>query len=293
MMRSWQLAEGEDIVAGRQALRLLGGGRRYEAYLAWDEHLHALVVAKLLRPDQAGDAAAIAQLTAEARLLESLAHPLLMRSFGVVLDGPRPHVVLEHIEGPRLSTLIHRYGLAIEQLLPLGLDLIRLLRYFEAERVLHLDVKPRNIIMAGRPRLIDLSVAQRKRDAGRLTSPVGTEAYMAPEQCDPARFDELSTASDVFGIGATLFEALSRERQFPPDDEPYPQLRRDPAPLPRHVPAPLAELVFDALAREPADRPTLAELADRLERLVDALPQPRLSRFRPGAKSLMRRLDPA
>jgi serine/threonine-protein kinase len=290
---SWQLADGDEIIPGRRALQLLGGGRRYEAYLAWDEHLHALVVAKLLRPDQAGDAAAIAQLTAEARLLESLAHPLLMRSFGVVLDGPRPHVVLEHIEGPRLSTLIHRHGLAIEQLLPLGLDLIRLLRYFEAEQVLHLDIKPRNIIMAGRPRLIDLSVAQRKRDAGRLTSPVGTEAYMAPEQCDPARFDELSTASDVFGIGATLFEALSRERPFPPDGEPYPQLRHDPAPLPRHVPAPLSGLVFDALAREPADRPTLEQLGDRLERLVDALPQPRLSRFRPGAKSLMRRLDPA
>jgi serine/threonine protein kinase len=210
-----------------------------------------------------------------------------------VLDGPRPHVLLEHIEGPRLSTLIHRYGLAIEQLLPLGLDLVRLLRYFEAEGVLHLDVKPRNIIMAGRPRLIDLSVAQRRRDAERLTSPVGTEAYMAPEQCDPARFGELSTASDVFGIGATLFEALSRERPFQPDGEPYPQLRRGPAALPRHVPAPLAEIVLRALAPEPADRPTLEELLDGLERLVDALPQPRLGRFRPGGKAPVRRLDPA
>jgi eukaryotic-like serine/threonine-protein kinase len=289
---SWQLADGDEIVPGRRALQLLGGGRRYEAYLAWDEHLHALVVAKLLRPDQVDDRAALAQLRAEAGLLDSLAHPLLMRSFGVVLDGPRPHVVLEHIEGPRLSTLIHRYGLAIEQLLPLGLDLIRLLRYFEAEQVLHLDVKPRNIIMAGRPRLIDLSVAQRKRDAGRLTSPVGTEAYMAPEQCDPARFGELSTASDVFGIGATLFEALSRSRPFPPDGEPFPQLRSGPAPLPRHVPAALAELVLDALAHEPADRPTLTELSDRLERFVDLLPKPRLSRFRPGAAARMRRLDP-
>jgi serine/threonine protein kinase len=293
MHASWQLAENEAIVPGRQALQLLGGGRRYEAYLAWDEHLHSLVVAKLLRPDQAADERALAQLRGEARLLESLAHPLLMRSFGVVLDGRRPHVVLEHIEGPRLSTLIHRHGLAMEQLLPLGLDLIRLLRYFEAEDVVHLDVKPRNIIMAGRPRLIDLSVAQRRADAARLTAPVGTEAYMAPEQCDPARFGELSPASDVFGVGATLFEALSRERPFPPDGEPFPQLRRGPAPLPRHVPAPLAQLVLDALAHEPADRPTLGELADRLEQLVDALPQPRLSRFRPGMKARLRRLDPA
>jgi serine/threonine protein kinase len=291
MHAPWRLSEDEEIVPGLRAIELLGGGRRYEAYLAWDEHLHALVVAKLLRPDQVSDEHALAQLRAEARLLDSLAHPLLMRSFGVVLDGPRPHVVLEHIEGPRLSTLIHRYGLAIEQLLPLGLDLIRLLRYFEAEDVVHLDVKPRNIIMAGRPRLIDLSVAQRLEDVGGLTSPTGTEAYMAPEQCDVARFGELSTASDVFGVGATLFEALSGEQPFAPDGERFPQLRSGPRPLPRHVPAPLAELVFRALAPAPSERPTPAELSDELERFVDRLPKPRLSRFRPGGAARLRGLD--
>jgi serine/threonine protein kinase len=293
MHAPWLLAENEEIVPGLRALELLGGGRRYEAYLAWDERLPSLVVAKLLRPDQVDDERALAQLRAEARLLESLAHPLLMRSFGAVLDGPRPHVVLEHIEGPRLSTLIRRYGLAIEQLLPLGLDLVRLLRYFEAERVLHLDVKPRNIIMAGRPRLIDLSVALRLADAGRIKSPIGTEAYMAPEQCDVARAGELSTASDVFGIGATLFEALSGEQPFEPDGERFPQLRSAPRPLPRHVPAPLAELVFRALAPEPSERPTLTELSDALERFVERLPKPRLSRFRPGGSARLRGLDHA
>jgi serine/threonine protein kinase len=292
-MRTWRLAEGEEIVAGRRALQLLGGGRRYEAYLAWDEHLHSLVVAKLLRPDQVHDERALAQLAAEARLLDWLAHPLLMRSFGAELRGPRPHVVLEHIEGPRLSTLIRRHGVAIEQLLPLGLDLVRLLRYLAAEQVLHLDIKPRNIIMAGRPRLIDLSVAQRVADVGGLNAPVGTEPYMAPEQCEPARFDELSTATDVFGLGATLFEALSGKLPFPPDGERFPQLRRSPAPLPRQVPDRLGALVLDCLAPRPADRPSLGEVSDVLEQLVDGLSAPRLSRFRPGGAARLRRLDPA
>jgi eukaryotic-like serine/threonine-protein kinase len=237
MMRSWQLAEGEDIVAGRQALRLLGGGRRYEAYLAWDERLHALVVAKMLRPDLTQDVHALRQLAAETGLLESLAHPLLMRSFGAVLGGSRPHVVLEHIEGPRLSTLIRRHGVAVEQLLPLGLDVVRLMRYLEAEQVLHLDIKPRNIIMAGRPRLIDLSVAQRARDVGGLTAPVGTEPYMAPEQCEVARFGELGPATDVWGLGATLYEALKGEPPFHADGERFPQLRHGPAPLPGQCPS--------------------------------------------------------
>ena len=293
MHASWRLAEQDEIAPGLRALELLGGGRRYEAYLAWDERLHAVVVAKLLRPDQVADEHALAQLRSESELLASLAHPLLMRSFGAVLDGPRPHVVLEHVEGPRLSTLIRRHGVAIEQLLPIGLDLIRLLRYFEAEGVLHLDVKPSNIIMAGRPRLIDLSVAQRAADVSRLTAPTGTEAYMAPEQCDVARFGELSPASDVFGLGATLFEALGGEQPFAPDGEPFPQLRSGPRPLSRHVPPALSELVLSALAPEPADRPTLAELSDDLERFVEQLPQPRLSRFRPGGAARLRRLDRA
>jgi eukaryotic-like serine/threonine-protein kinase len=293
MHASWRLVEQDAIAPGLRALELLGGGRRYEAYLAWDERLHAVVVAKLLRPDQVSDDQALAQLRAETELLASLAHPLLMRRFGAVLDGARPHVVLEHVEGPRLSTLIRRHGVAIEQLLPIGLDLIRLLRYFEAEGVLHLDIKPGNIIMAGRPRLIDLSVAQRAADAARLTAPTGTEAYMAPEQCDVARFGELSPASDVFGLGATLFQALAGEQPFEPDGEPFPQLRSDPRPLPRHVPAALSELVLRALAPEPSDRPTLAALSDDLERFVEQLPQPRLSRFRPGGAARLRRLDRA
>src|SRR5918999_602528 len=75
-MRSWSFHEGDTIASGRHALGLLGGGRRYEAWLAWDERLRALVVAKLLRPDEAADPAARHTLDAEARMLARLAHPL-------------------------------------------------------------------------------------------------------------------------------------------------------------------------------------------------------------------------
>jgi eukaryotic-like serine/threonine-protein kinase len=307
--RSWGLGEGDEIVPGRHALRVLGGGRRYEAYLAWDEQLHALVVAKLLRPDQVGDAHARAALAAEAKLLRELAHPLLLRSFGSVPGGPRPHLVLEQIEGPRLSTLIRRHGLALEQLLPLGLDVARLLRYLESERVVHLDVKPSNIIMAGRPRLIDLSVARRIEEFrlpgerarssplafGDVTlpldAPVGTDPYMAPEQCEVARFGALGPPADVWGLGATLFEALAGVPPFAPDGERFPQLRAAPGPLPRHAPARLRELVLACLAPDPSQRPSLAGVEERLQALVERLPAPRLSRFRPGGAARLRQLD--
>jgi eukaryotic-like serine/threonine-protein kinase len=126
----WEFAEGDEIAPGRQAVRLLGGGHRYEAWLAWDERLRALAVARLLRPDQAGDPAARRAMEAEARMLGRLAHPLLVRSFGADLDGERPHLVLELVEGPRLSTLIRRYGLILVQGLPLALNLCSVLHYW-------------------------------------------------------------------------------------------------------------------------------------------------------------------
>ena len=289
--QSWRLGEGDEIVPGRRALRLLGGGRRYEAYLAWDERLHALVVAKVLRPDQVGDDHARAALAAEAALLRELAHPLLLRSFGTEPDGPRPHLVLEQIEGPRLSTLIRRHGLALEQLLPLGLDVARLLRYLASERVVHLDVKPSNIIMAGRPRLIDLSVARRMHELRTLDAPVGTDAYMAPEQCEPARFGLLGPPADVWGLGATLYDALAGAPPFAPDGDRFPQLRARAGRLPRHVPARLRDLVAECLAPDPAQRPSLADVEERLQALVERLPAPRLSRFRPGGSARLRELD--
>jgi eukaryotic-like serine/threonine-protein kinase len=291
-METWRFTEGDEIAAGRHAIRLLGGGHRFEAWLAWDERLRALIVAKLLRPDQAGDAAARRVLEAEGRMLARLAHPLLVRSFGCEAASERPHLVLELVEGPRLSTLIRRYGLILEQVVPLALNLCSVLHYLAREGVVHLDVKPRNIIMAGSPRLIDLSVARTFEELGELRSRVGTDAYMAPEQCDPGRWDEIGSPSDVWGLGATVHEAFAGELPYPRPtaDAPYPQLTH-PARIADEVPPKLRPLLRSCLEPRPADRPTAAELGDALEPFVDALPPPRIGRFRPGGKQMLERLD--
>ena len=290
-MSSWGFREGAEIAPGRVAVDVLGTGLRYETYLAWDEHLRALVVAKLLLPELVGDAAARTAIAEEAGLLDRLGHPVLLRSFAAELDGPRPQLVLEHIEGPRLSTLIRRFGVILEQLLPLALNLCSALHYLSRERVVHLDVKPSNVIMAGAPRLIDLSVARTFDRLADLSAPVGTEAYMAPEQCDPDRFAEIGPPADVWGLGATLYEALARERPFADDGSRFPQLRRRARPLPDDVPPALAALLTPCLDPQPSNRPTAGELADALEPLVDALPAPRIGRFRPGHKATARSLN--
>jgi len=291
-MESWSFAEHDEIVPGRRAVRLLGGGTRYEAYLAWDDRLRTLVVVKVLRPDRTEDPGALQGLRGEAALLERLAHPLLVRWFGAGLEGERPHLVLEFIEGPRLSTLSRRYGLSLEQVLPLALNLASVLHYLAEERVVHLDVKPRNVVMGGSPRLIDLSVAMRVDQVGDIRRPVGTDAYMAPEQCDPERFATIGPPADVWGLGATIHETLTGAQPFArTGGERFPQLHAAPRPLPREVPPELAAAVLACLEPRPADRPTAGGLGDVLEPLAGALPPPRLGRFRPGGKALMARLE--
>jgi len=294
---SWGFREGDEIVGGRHVVRLLGGGVRFEAYLIWDDQLLALVVAKVLRPDQVDDPVALAAIAAEARVLESLRHPVIMRSFDAVVDGARPHLLLEYLDGPHLSTLLRTSAISIEQVLPLGLQLCSAVHYMSTQDVVHLDVKPRNVIMTGPPRLIDFSLALRTGELARVSSPTGTPKYMAPEQCDPARFHQLGSATDVWGVGVTLYWALAQRSPFPapssdesaPLEERYPQLVHEPAPLPADVSPALAELVESTLAPRPEDRPAAGQVAAELELLVAALPSPRLGRFRVSTKKGVRR----
>ncbi len=285
----WRFGEGDEIAPGRSAIKLLGGGFRYEAYLAWDDHLHSLVVIKVVRPGLVDDGHTLEGLESEVRLLECLNHPVLLRTFGSDLESRRPHVVLEHLEGPRLSSLLRKHGpLPPEQLVPLALELCAAIHYLAGEGVAHLDVKPSNIIMGAPPRLIDLSVARTFEQCERLRSGVGTDAYMSPEQCRPQEGPAVGPAADVWGVGATLFRAVAGERAFSRGDadsrvpvERWPQLHEPPKALGRKVPTAVAEPIMACLRHDPPERPTPAEVAAGLERVLATLPSPKISKLKP------------
>ena len=100
---SWEFAEGDADQRRLTAVSLLGGGSAYEAYLAFDQHLFAPVVVKVVRPDQIDDASTLSGLERETDMVGALAHPAIVRGFHAVLGGERPHLVLENLDGPRLS----------------------------------------------------------------------------------------------------------------------------------------------------------------------------------------------
>ena len=268
----WDFQPGTEIAPGRTVVRLLGGGERYEAWLGWDEHLLSPVVFKLLRRTEVERGRSRFAIAREANILRSLAHPGIVRLLDAQTQAEQPYLMLEFLDGPRLSTLLRRFGpLSAEQLLPLAIEMGSALGYLHNEGLLHLDVKPQNIIMGAPPRLIDLSIARRLDEVPTLTAPLGTDAYMAPEQADAGTLAQIGPWTDVWGLGLTLFEAANGYRPF---REPssrasrYPQLSDDVAPFHRRVPEALASVIRRCLARDLDERPTFQEIFDALEDLM-------------------------
>jgi serine/threonine protein kinase len=174
--------------------------------------------------------------------------------------------------------------------MPLAIQLCSALHFMAHEGWIHLDVKPKNVVMGAPPNLIDLSIAERVERAGSLHRPIGTDAYMAPEQCDGSA-GELSTATDVWGLGVTVYEAVAGRLPYPRGDadaagaERFPQLEHPVGPLPKDVPKALADPLIACLAARPEDRPSAADVAASLEPPVAKLPKPDIvPRIRPRGR---------
>jgi eukaryotic-like serine/threonine-protein kinase len=248
------------LAPGYRAVKLIRSGPPVSVYDAWSEARACRCVAKVAH----GRATAQDRhaLVTEGRRLLGLAHPHIVRAYEVRVR-PRAVVILEALPGETLSRVLERRGrgLAARDLALLGVHLCSALQYLHRRGLLHLDLKPSNVVcQAGIARLIDLGIAQAP---GRGRRGVGSAPYMAPEQ---ARGETVTAATDVFGLGAVLFAAATRRAPFRSRDGAYEQLRRR-APsvrARRRLPAPLAGAIDGCLALEPALRPALAAVEQAL-----------------------------
>ena len=275
---SWNFAPGEEIRPGLWARSSLGGGQSCEAYLAWHERLHCVVICKLLRPDRVDDGPALRELQREAAIVRGLAHPAIVRGFGAVLEGKRPHAVFEHCPGPTLRQRVRRLGpVSVPRAVALTVQLCGALHYLAGAGVVHLDIKPSNIITGAALRLIDFSVSRTAERARRIRRQIGTANYMAPEQCAPGEHGEIGNAADIWGLGVTLYEAITGRLPFAKGsgnagdklEIRYPRLIGEPAEIARPLPAVLVETVRACLAKDPAARPTAAQVTSALQSLAD------------------------
>ncbi|NLC97958.1 MAG: serine/threonine protein kinase [Actinomycetales bacterium] len=261
----------------------LGGGIHYDVSLAHDHHRRALVVVKALRPDFLEDPSARAGYLRELELLSRISHPNIVRLLAYDDEAAQPFLVLEYLDGPTLSKLIATDGhLEMHQFVSLAVELTSAIAYLHDEGFAHLDVKPSNIIMGAPAKLIDLSLAMPLADAAALDHPVGTDEYMAPEQClpgsNPGQRGLIGPASDVWAIGASLFRAVGGHRAWPQGG--HPQLNTPPRDLPEFVPPVIRDIIGQTLQTDPAARPSPDELLEQFEGLIDHLPKARLAGFK-------------
>ncbi len=248
-----------------------------DIYDVWSHERQCSCVAKTLRADCLDDVTERRRLRREGRFLQRFSHPHLVRAYEMI-EAPRPALILETLTGDTLEDLLEerRRRLALSDVLYLGLHLCSALHYLHGHGLLHLDVKPSNIISeSGVAKVLDLSIA---RPPGRGHAGVGTRVYMAPEQ---ARGGLLSAATDVWGIGAVLFEAASGLRPFAGYDKQmkYPQLERRAVSLRAHrrVPARFARAVDSCLDPDPERRPTVQELFRTLQELLPTSAEPAMA----------------
>lgn len=264
------LAEGEILLPGYRVAGHLSRARALDVYDVWSEERGCRCVAKVLRPDRVGDLGDRSRLLGEGRLLERLTHPHIVRAYEVV-ECPRPAVIVETLSGATVSWLVATRArrLPVTDVVFLGLHMCSAVGYLHRQGMLHLDLKPSNVVsQLTVGKLIDFNLA---RPPGRLPGPgpLGTRHYMAPEQ---ARVGTMTAATDVWGLGALLYEGTTGRRPFEEDDEQvdYPMLHRRAASVRawRRTARAFADAVDACLEPQPRHRPTVTELEAALEALA-------------------------
>ena len=261
----WSLKRGQEIDPSLVVIDALGTGTRYEVYRAWDRQLFCEVAAKVIRPHRVNDDRAIEGFERESGLGMRLGHPNLVRVLRATPHPPRPYLVMEYVNAPTLGAHLRETGaVSIPEICLLGIRMASALHHMHSAGVLHLDVKPDNVTMGDPPKLLDLSLARTFAGTMRLRHAIGTGPYMAPEQCDHG---DVGVQTDLFGLGATLYEGVSAMRPFPEGDdesdvraERFPQLELDAPPLEEvaRVPTALTRVVMSCLSRDVARRPRTA-----------------------------------
>jgi Tfp pilus assembly protein PilF len=257
-----------------ELVRLLGRGGMGEVYEARDLELGRRVALKFVAPELSADADSLRRFEREARSAAGLAHPHIARVHAFRRDGGRPFIDMEFMEGESLRVLMNRGPLPVARALALARDVASALAHAHRRDIVHRDLKPENLMFDGEGviKLMDFGLA-RAAHASRLTmtgTTMGTAAYMSPESVRGTP----GAAADVFALGCMLQEMLAGSLPFAGDSPLallYTITNEPPIPLTAVRPdaGPATEaLVSRMLVKDPDARPTAAQVADELARLL-------------------------
>ncbi|MDF5753416.1 serine/threonine-protein kinase [Spongiactinospora sp. TRM90649] len=256
--------DGEHLGAYR-LLSSIGAGGFGEVHLALDPEGRTVAV-KVLHPHVAADAGALARLSREVETMRRVRGDNVAEVRDASLGGRRPYLVTRYVQGRPLSTLVAEEGpIGGDGLLALARGLAAALTSIHGAGVVHRDLKPANVIVAdGVPVVIDFGIAH-ALDSVSVTASgavLGTPGYLAPEVIEGA---ESGAPADVFAFAATLAYAATGRQPYgigPASAVAYRVVHQEPDL--DGVPEWLMPLLRECLVREPAIRPTSAQVAARV-----------------------------
>jgi hypothetical protein len=259
----------------------LGQGGMASVYKAYDTSLERNVAIKIIRADieEGNEGDFLKRFQREARALAQLDHPFILKVLDYGEQDGIPYLVMPFVPG---GTLKEKMGVAMpfQQAAALLAPIARALEFAHAQKIIHRDVKPANILMSqsGAPLLSDFGIAKIIAGSGstQLTAAgvgIGTPDYMAPEQwlgvADPG--------TDIYSLGVVFYEMVTGHRPYTADTPAAVMLKhmRDPLPRPttfvHNLPTTVEQVLFKALAKEPENRyQSMSAFAAALERLMQS-----------------------
>ena len=250
---------------------LLGQGGFAAVFRAHDPLLERDVAIKVLDPSLAVDAAREEQFLHEARTIAAAEHPHIVPLYSAESTGGLLYLVMRLLPGQSLKDRIAEGKLPAAEAARIGLECARALAAAHAVGVVHRDIKPGNILLDanGNATITDFGIAlvTSRRARELLGSTTGTPLYMSPEQ---ALGEQVDGRSDVYALGVVLYEMLTGTCPFSGRNATEVIAKHISAPIPKvserepQMPVALVRLVDRMLSKEPAGRPTAAELVKEL-----------------------------
>ncbi|MCS6977664.1 MAG: protein kinase [Gemmatales bacterium] len=195
----------------------LGSGAMGTVYRAMDERTGQYVAIKFVAPGLAENDRIYQRFEREAKVLQQLKHPNIVRRIGTGKYHKTPFFIMEYVDGKTLAQLLEERGrLPWDEVIEIGKQIASALYHAHSFGIIHRDLKPSNLMITrdGKIKLTDFGIAK-DLDAEALTSvgcTVGTAAYMSPEQCQGVR--DLTHKSDLYSLGVVLYELLTGRKPY-------------------------------------------------------------------------------
>ena len=269
-------------------LDLLGIGGMGQVFKARHRSMDRIVALKVLAKAAVKSPDAIKRFQREVKAAAKLIHPNIVTAFDAGQQDGVHFLVMEYVPGSDLSALVKRNGpLPVDKVISYIIQVARGLAFAHAKGIVHRDIKPGNLLVdhEGTVRILDMGLARLDGDAASKTAGeeltqtgqvMGTVDYMAPEQAfDTGTAD---AKADTYSLGCTLYRLLTGQSLFSGDtliqkilahrEQPIPSLT---AACPK-VPPQLDAIYQRMVAKQPADRPTMAELIVELETFAKGEP---------------------